>query len=55
MTYRDLGSDPIPHFDSRTGLARMIPPDERTPEQNESWNLTELLICLLYTSDAADE
>ena len=51
VTYRDLGSDPIPHFDSRTGLARMIPPDERTPEQNESWNLTELLIQEVAAAD----
>ena len=32
VTYRDLGSNPVPHFDAATGLARMVPPEQRTPE-----------------------
>ncbi|WP_326568766.1 NAD(P)H-dependent oxidoreductase [Amycolatopsis rhabdoformis] len=44
VTYRDLGANPVPHFDSASGLARMVAADERTPEQNESWKLTEELI-----------
>jgi FMN-dependent NADH-azoreductase len=29
-TYRDLGTDPIPHLDAATGLARMVTADQRT-------------------------
>ena len=32
VTYRDLGSHPLPHFDAATGLARIVPPEQRTPE-----------------------
>jgi FMN-dependent NADH-azoreductase len=31
VTYRDLGSHPLPHFDTATGLARLVPPEQRTP------------------------
>src|SRR5262245_31370081 len=44
VTYRDLGANPVPHFDSAAGLARLVPAEERTPEQNESWKLTEELV-----------
>jgi len=40
VSYRDLGRNPIPHLDSEGGLARMVPPDQRTPAQQASWNLT---------------
>ena len=33
VTYRDLGSNPLPHFDAATGLARLVPPELRTPAQ----------------------
>jgi len=51
VTYRDIGTDPIPHFDTATGLARAIPEEDRTPEQAESWNLTELLIQEVVAAD----
>ena len=31
VTYRDLGSNPLPHFDAATGLARLVPPELRNP------------------------
>ncbi|HWD07107.1 MAG TPA: NAD(P)H-dependent oxidoreductase [Amycolatopsis sp.] len=44
VTYRDLGANPVPHLDSVAGLARLVPAEDRTPEQNESWKLTEELV-----------
>ncbi|MEV0069540.1 MULTISPECIES: FMN-dependent NADH-azoreductase [unclassified Amycolatopsis] len=44
VTYRDLGANPVPHFDAASGLARLVPAEQRTPEQNESWKLTEELV-----------
>ncbi len=44
VTYRDLGADPIPHFDADAGLARAVPPDQHTPAQAESWELTRRLV-----------
>jgi FMN-dependent NADH-azoreductase len=44
VTYRDLGSNPLPHLDADTGLARMVPPERRTPAQAASWALTEQLV-----------
>jgi FMN-dependent NADH-azoreductase len=44
VTYRDLGSDPLPHLDTAGGLARLLPPDRHTPAQAASWRLTLQLI-----------
>jgi FMN-dependent NADH-azoreductase len=44
VTYRDLGADPLPHFDADGGLARMVPADQHTPAQAVSWALSEELI-----------
>ncbi|MCW2899429.1 MAG: FMN-dependent NADH-azoreductase [Streptosporangiaceae bacterium] len=44
VTYRDLGSDPVPHFDEAGGLARMVAPEQHTPAQAASWALTERLV-----------
>ncbi|MFG1884437.1 FMN-dependent NADH-azoreductase [Micromonospora sp. NPDC049102] len=44
VTYRDLGAEPLPHLDSDGGLARMTPPDQHTPAQRESWQLSERLV-----------
>src|SRR5438309_643467 len=38
------GSDPLPHLDTATGLARVMPAELRTPAQAASWALTEELI-----------
>ncbi len=44
VTYRDFGSDPLPHFTTKTGRARMVAPEERTPEEAASWELSKVLI-----------
>jgi FMN-dependent NADH-azoreductase len=44
VTYRDLATDPIPHLDAATGLARMIPADQHTPAQQASFALSVELI-----------
>ncbi|MET7997678.1 NAD(P)H-dependent oxidoreductase [Amycolatopsis sp. NPDC005232] len=44
VTYRDLGANPVPHLDAASGLARVVPAEQRTPDQNESWKLTEELV-----------
>jgi FMN-dependent NADH-azoreductase len=51
VTYRDLGSQPLPHFDAATGLARLVPPEQRTPAQAGSWALTEELIGEIREAD----
>lgn len=44
VTYRDYGAHPLPHLDSRTGLARMVPAEQHTPEQAASWALSEQVV-----------
>jgi|SRR5580704_2262891 FMN-dependent NADH-azoreductase len=44
ITYRDFGVDPLPHFTAATGRARMVAAEERTPEQQVSWELSRELI-----------
>jgi FMN-dependent NADH-azoreductase len=51
VTYRDLGADPLPHLDTASGLARMVPPDEHTPAQAGSWALTQELIAEVVQAD----
>jgi FMN-dependent NADH-azoreductase len=51
VTYRDLGAEPVPHFSTATGLARMLEPDQRSPEQAESWALSERLIGEVAAAD----
>jgi FMN-dependent NADH-azoreductase len=51
VTYRDLGSNPVPHFDAATGLARLVPGEQRTPAQARSWALTEELINEIQEAD----
>src|SRR5271155_4462546 len=43
VTYRDLGANPLPHLDSESGTARMVPPEQHTPAQAASWRLTKEL------------
>jgi FMN-dependent NADH-azoreductase len=44
VTYRDLGADPVPHFDSAANLCRGLPPDQHDEAQAESWaRITELV------------
>jgi FMN-dependent NADH-azoreductase len=51
VTYRDLGSDPLPHLDEAGGLARILPRDQHTAAQAESWALTEELVNEIKEAD----
>lgn len=51
VTYRDLGEHPLPHLDTASGTARMLPPDQHTPEQAASWSLTEHLVSEITAAD----
>jgi FMN-dependent NADH-azoreductase len=51
VTYRDLGAEPIPHLTAASGLARMVPPDQHTPEQAASWALTKELVGEILAAD----
>jgi FMN-dependent NADH-azoreductase len=51
VTYRDLGTDPVPHFDADTGMARAVTPELRTPAQAASWELTEVLVHEIKEAD----
>lgn len=44
VRYRDLGAEPVPHVDAASGLAGMVPAEQRTPAQAASWRLTEELV-----------
>jgi len=51
ITYRDLGAEPIPHLNAASGLARMVRPDQHTPEQAASWALTKELVGEILEAD----
>jgi FMN-dependent NADH-azoreductase len=51
VTYRDLGAKPIPHLDTKSGLARLIPPDQHTPAQAASWKLSQELVAEIKDAD----
>jgi FMN-dependent NADH-azoreductase len=51
VTYRDLGSNPVPHLDAATGMARGVAPQLRTPAQAASWALTEELVNEIKEAD----
>jgi FMN-dependent NADH-azoreductase len=51
VTYRDLGSNPVPHLDAATGMARAVAPELRTPAQAASWALTEELVGEIKEAD----
>ena len=51
VTYRDLGRDPLPHLDTAGGLARILPRDQHTAAQAESWALTEELVSEIKEAD----
>jgi hypothetical protein len=44
ITYRDFAINPIPHFNAATGLARVVPPEQRSPAQRVSFALSIELI-----------
>jgi FMN-dependent NADH-azoreductase len=51
VTYRDLGAEPIPHFDHDSGLAGMVPPEQHTPTQVATWALTQELVAEVRAAD----
>src|SRR2546423_10732402 len=51
VTYRDLGRDPLPHLDAAGGLARILPRDQHTAAQAESWALSEELVNEIKEAD----
>jgi FMN-dependent NADH-azoreductase len=51
VTYRDLGADPLPHLDAAGGTARMVPPDQQTPEQASSYALSVELVEEIIEAD----
>lgn len=51
VTYRDLGSNPLPHLDAVTGPARLMPAAQHTPAQAASWALTEELVNEVKAAD----
>jgi FMN-dependent NADH-azoreductase len=51
VTYRDLGAEPLPHLDAAGGLARMVPAEQHTPAQRESWELSERLVHEIERAD----
>ena len=51
VTYRDLGSNPVPHPDAAAGLTRLVPAEQHTPAQAASWALTEELIGEIKEAD----
>lgn len=52
VTYRDLGAQPVPHFDSSANLSRGLPQDQHTPEQAASWGLIKELVGEIAAADA---
>jgi FMN-dependent NADH-azoreductase len=51
VTYRDLGSDPVPHLDTAGGLAQTVPAEQHTAEQAASWALTQELVNEIKQAD----
>jgi len=51
VTYRDLGTSPIPHLDAATGLARMVAAEQRTPAQDAPFALSAELIDEIKQAD----
>jgi FMN-dependent NADH-azoreductase len=51
VTYRDLGARPLPHLDSESGLARMVAPEQHTPAQAASWELTKQVVDEVLAAD----
>jgi FMN-dependent NADH-azoreductase len=51
VTYRDLATEPIPHLDGVTGMARVLPAKALSPAQRDSMALTVQLIDEIKQAD----
>ncbi|WP_369371863.1 FMN-dependent NADH-azoreductase [Promicromonospora sp. Populi] len=52
VTYRDLGADPVPHFDNTANLSRGLPPEQHTTAQAQSWARIRELVGEIAAADA---
>ncbi|MEV6905759.1 NAD(P)H-dependent oxidoreductase [Amycolatopsis sp. NPDC051071] len=52
VTYRDLGTAPLPHFDAASNAARSTPPDQHDAEQAAAWRLMTELVDEVKAADA---
>jgi len=51
VNYRDLAVNPVPHLDGVTGTARLLPVDQHTPAQHESFALSVVLVDEIKNAD----
>ncbi|MCR6487943.1 NAD(P)H-dependent oxidoreductase [Amycolatopsis sp. OK19-0408] len=51
VTYRDLGANPLPHIDSASGGAGVVPAGQHTPEQAAAWARTRELVDEIKAAD----
>jgi FMN-dependent NADH-azoreductase len=51
VTYRDLAVNTVPHLDAVTGTARLLPADQHTPAQQESFALSAALVDEIKNAD----
>jgi len=51
VTYRDLGTHPLPHLDVDGGLARALPPEQHSAEQAASWAVTREVVDEVKAAD----
>lgn len=51
LKVRDLAGDPLPHIDSSYAVGRMLPPEERTPDQVKAVAVAETLVDELMAAD----
>jgi FMN-dependent NADH-azoreductase len=51
FTYRDLGTNPVPHLDAITGPARLLPAEQHDSAQAASWALSEELVNEIKAAD----
>lgn len=51
VTVRDLGHCPIPHLDANRFLSFVLPPEQRTSEQRDTIELSDMLIAELKATD----
>jgi FMN-dependent NADH-azoreductase len=52
ITYRDLAADPLPHLGSDDVLARFVPAEQRTPVQQQAYELSKTLVDEVKQADA---
>lgn len=51
VTYRDFAADPVPHLDAAGGLAAMVPPEQHTPAQAQTYARSIALIDEIKRAD----